>query len=109
MTPAQIGITGEQYVVADPTSKGFSCYRNTQLPGATDVEAVLKDIHGNITRKLLVQVKTAVPPNSPDTLSAEEAKAIVARARRGNSEAYLAQVLIDDIGRLLKITYSQLA
>jgi hypothetical protein len=101
MTSAEIGNYGERYATAWLQSKGFSCYRNTQLPGSTDIEATIKDVYGKVTKGLLVQVKTAVSPNSPGYLTADEKKGIVARANRNSYEAWSAQVSIDSSGNQL--------
>jgi Holliday junction resolvase-like predicted endonuclease len=100
---AEVGIAGERHAVAWLRTNGWQCYRNTQLPGATDIEAT----QGR--QSILVQVKTAVYPNSAASPSAEEKKAIVARAGRNQCEAWLAQLQIDNEGRLLgKITWTKL-
>ncbi|MGB7591365.1 MAG: hypothetical protein WCD04_14885 [Terriglobia bacterium] len=101
MTSAEIGSYGEQYVTAFLASKGFTCQQNTQLPGSTDIEATIKDVYGHITKALLVQVKTAVTPNAPADLSAEDKKAIVVRANLYSAEAWLAQVNLDSRGNQL--------
>jgi hypothetical protein len=101
MTAAEIGNIGERYATAFLEGKGFTCYRNTQLPGSTDIEAVLKNSTGNVTKRILAQVKTAVTPNSPADLSLLEKSGIVSRANRNNAEAWLAQVSINDDGDLL--------
>jgi Holliday junction resolvase len=101
MTPAEIGSHGEKHVTAYLGSKGFSCYRNTQLPGSTDIEATRTDAFGNVTQGLLVQVKTAEHPNHPSCLSSEECSGIIARAKRKGWEAWLAQIQIDQLGGLV--------
>ena len=95
MKPADIGNLGERYVTAWLNENGYQCYRNTQLPGSTDIEAIRRD------KSLLVQVKTAVFPNLPAGLAADEKKAIVARAVRNQKEAWLAKAQVNDDGALL--------
>ncbi len=95
LTAAQIGTIGEVHATEWLKAKGYSCYRNTQLPGATDIEA-----NGNPT-SLLVQVKTAVWPSSAASLSAEEKKAIVARANKNQRQAWLAQLQINNKGEVV--------
>src|SRR5260370_20529966 len=75
-TAAKIGNIGEIYVTRWLQGMNYACHQNTQLPGSTDIEAT------GVVNKLLVQVKTAVYPNSPAFLSAEEKKTIVARPYR---------------------------
>jgi hypothetical protein len=94
VTPAEIGSIGEGHVTAWLQSRGYSCYRNTQLPGSTDIEA-----NGQVG--LLVQVKTAVYPLPPAELSNEEQRNIVARANRSGRQAWLARVNINNVGSLV--------
>lgn len=103
---AEIGNFGERHAEAALRQKGWTCNRNTQLPGSTDIECV--DSAG---KQLLVQVKTAVFPLSPASLSSEEQKAIVARAaRKTNCTAWLAQVQIKSDGTLFgSISWSKLS
>ncbi len=109
MTVAEIGGIGERHVTAALQALGFSCYRNTQLPGSTDIEAKQKDSSGNNIKILLVQVKTALTPNSPADLSPDEKQGIVSRANRNNGEAWLGQVRISSDGDLVgKITWAKL-
>ena len=95
LTSAEVGTTGEKHATAELRAKGWTCYRNTQLPGATDIEAT------GGTPALLVQVKTAVYPNLPADLSAEEKTAIVSRANRNGKDAWLAQLQINREGALV--------
>jgi hypothetical protein len=94
LTSADIGNLGERYAENALQGQGWTCNRNTQLPGSTDIEAV------SGTNRLLVQVKTAIFPNVAAVLSSDEQNSIVARAARTNCPAYLAQVQIDEYGRL---------
>ena len=103
LTAAEIGNYGEQHATAWLRDNGYACYQNTQQPGSTDIDAKRQ------TKSLYVQVKTAVSPNLPATLSADEKNAIVARANNNSREAWLAQVTIDEDGKLIgKITWTQL-
>jgi len=92
MTPAEIGNLGERYVTKWLESKGYSCYRNTQQPGSTDIEA------RSSSKNILVQVKTGVAPSVPPTLSGDEKRNISSRASRLGYEAWTAQVQIDNRG-----------
>jgi hypothetical protein len=89
-----IGKIGEQLAAAWLGANGWQCYRNTQLPGATDIQGT----RGK--ESILVQVKTAVYPNSPIFLSSVEKQAIVARANHNQAGAWLARLQIDNEGRL---------
>jgi Holliday junction resolvase-like predicted endonuclease len=95
LAAAQIGTIGEVHATEWLKAKGYSCYRNTQLPGATDIQA-----NGNPT-SLLVQVKTAVWPSSAANLSSEERKAIVTRANHNGRQAWLAQLQINNKGEMV--------
>jgi hypothetical protein len=95
LTAAQIGRIGEIHVSKWLSDNGYSGIRNTQLPGATDIEAT------SSLASLLVQVKTAIWPSSAASLSAEEQKAIVARANRIGRQAWLAQLQINNKGELV--------
>ncbi len=101
---AEVGIIGERLAAAWLGANGWHWYRNTQLPGATDIQAT-RD-----RESIRVQVKTAVYPNLPASLSADEKKAIVARATHNKQQAWLAQLQIDSEGRLLgEIGWTKLA
>ncbi len=97
--PNEIGKAGERAVASQLESLGYGVDRNTQGPGATDIFAV-----GN-GRVLLVQVKTAQSPRLPDSVSAEDARRIRARAAHLRAEPWEAKVQlnwllepIDEIG-----------
>jgi hypothetical protein len=94
MTSAEIGNIGERYVGAWLHARGYQYYRNTQLPGSTDIEA-------SGPASLLVQVKTAVYPRSPTELTPDERRAIITRANRNGRQAWLAQLQIDSSGAML--------
>jgi hypothetical protein len=96
MESGEIGNIGERHVEAVLVKDGWTCNRNTQLPGSTDIEAV------KAGRKILVQVKTAVNPAQPADLSEEETRNIKTRAARTNSEAWLAKATITPAGLLMK-------
>jgi len=100
LTPAEIGQIGEEHLMAALRAKGFDCHRNTQLPGVTDIVAVERE-EGKIINSLRVQVKTAIVPCLPADLSWEEKKAIISRAHASDSEAWMAQVRINEDGDLV--------
>jgi hypothetical protein len=90
LTSSAIGAAGEKIVTAALTRMGYSCYRNTQQAGSTDIEAT------SSTKNLLVQVKTSVYPDVPADLSGEERRNITSRATRLGYEAWQAKVQIND-------------
>ena len=95
LTAGNIGKIGEIHVTKWLEGKGYSGICNTQLPGATDIEAA------NSVASLLVQVKTAKWPASPANLTTEEIKAIVNRASSKGRQAWLAQLQVNEKGLLL--------
>ena len=95
MTSAEIGNFGERHATAFLQAKGWQCHRNTQQPGATDIEAR----SGN--QGLLVQVKTGLSPNPAPDLSADERRSITSRATSLGFEAWLAQLQIGSQGELV--------
>ena len=104
LTTSEVGSIGERYAVAWLQQKGWRCYLNTKLPGATDIEAS----GGSVS--LLVQVKTAIHPSIPAFPDAEDRKAIVARAQRNGREAWVAQLQINREGVLVgQITWTKLS
>lgn len=103
LTAGDIGTVGEKHATAWLRSNGWSCYRNTQQAGATDIQAQ------SGTKTILVQVKTAVFPNNPVALSTDEKSAIVSRAKNNGYEAWLAQLQINSEGALLgQISWTKL-
>jgi Holliday junction resolvase-like predicted endonuclease len=88
-TPVDIGQAGERSVVHWLTSHGFTIQEwNTQAPGSTDIRATAGG------KTLLVQVKSAVAPSQPTTLSPQEETNIKARAANLKAEAWEATVLL---------------
>lgn len=103
LTSAEIGYYGERHVANWLAANGYTCHQNTQLPGCTDVDAV------GSQKSLFVQVKTAISPNSPASLTAQERTGIVNRANNNNREAWLAQVSITKDGALIGgVTWTKL-
>lgn len=89
-TATQIGQAGEGAVVAWLQSKGFTVTKwNTQAPGATDIEATTRTV------SLLVQVKAAISPSEPASLSTDEAARITSRATQTGMQAWEARVQLD--------------
>jgi Holliday junction resolvase-like predicted endonuclease len=89
-TSAQIGQAGEATVVTALKKEGWSITNwNTQAPGSTDIEA------SSGRKKLLVQVKSAITPDSPASLSSDEERNIKSRAAKIGADAYEARVTLD--------------
>jgi hypothetical protein len=88
----EIGAIGERHATEWLKSQGCRCRTNTQQPGSTDIEAV------STTKKLLVQVKTAIAPSAAPTLSGDEKRDISSRATRIGYEAWSARVQINGRG-----------
>jgi len=88
MQPWEIGAAGERIVADTLRISGFVVTVNTQLPGATDIDATKVGDHR------LVQVKTSVAPEPPAALSPEEVRAIKSRASRLGATAWQARLMI---------------
>lgn len=105
MESGDIGEIGATLVTASLEANGYRCRQNTQLPGSTDIEAVGR----TSGKKMLVQVKTALHPNTASSLSTNEKSNITARADRLSATAWLAQVQINNQGKLIgKIRWTKL-
>ena len=104
LSPADIGNLGERQTTAALQADGWQCYRNTQQPGSTDIQAQ----KGN--RRILVQVKTGLVPNHAPDMPSDERRNIVSRASRLGYEAWLAQLQINSQGALIgQISWSNLS
>lgn len=102
-TSTEIGTAGESAAVAALKGKGWTISRwDTKAPGSTDIEAV----SGN--SKLLVQVKAAVHPQAPASLSNEEERNIKSRAAKIGASAYEAKVTLNADLTLLNSEWRQL-
>jgi Holliday junction resolvase len=102
-TALQIGEAGERIVVDWLKAKGCTIDRwDTQSPGSTDIEASWP------TKRLLVQVKSAVAPNQPSVLSGDEIAKIKSRAAKVGAEAWQAQVQLDSQLRQVGIKWAKL-
>ena len=89
-TPIEIGQAGERIVVQWLRNYRFTIQGwDTQSPGSIDVEAESSKAH------ILVQVKSAVDPNEPPSLSSGEERNIKSRATRLGAEAWEARVQLD--------------
>ena len=89
-TSTEIGHTGERYVVEWLKANRWVVDKwDTQAPGSTDIEA-----HSG-SKKILVQVKSAVSPNEPQDPSGEETRNIKSRATKLNAEAWWAKVTLN--------------
>ena len=104
MSSVDIGSIGERIVAQELVSKGYRTNVDTKLPGSTDIEA--KSSAAN----LLVQVKTAVSPNQPASLSSDEERNIKARATKISYQAWEAKVQLNESYKLIgKIVWRKLS
>lgn len=88
-TTSEVGRAGEHAVVQWLRSNRCTVTNwNTQAAGSTDIEAVG-------AARLLIQVKSAVYPSQPASLSSDEEGNIKSRATRTSAEAWEARVLLD--------------
>jgi hypothetical protein len=88
-TTAQTGTIGERLVARWLEEHGYSTNIDNKGSGAAGIEA-----RGN-TRSLLVQVKSAVQPGTPATLSSDEERETSSRAAGLGLEAWEARVQLD--------------
>jgi hypothetical protein len=82
---------GEGIALRDLMLKGFTILKwNTpeQLPGSGDIEAE----EPGTKRHILVQVKSAVKPEVPDSLSTDLEEKLKSRASKMSAEAWEAKV-----------------
>jgi hypothetical protein len=88
-TTTEIGSAGERIVANALMDMRYQTNVDTRLPGSTDIEAIQNG------RKLLVQVKAAVWPSTPSSLSSEEKNNTESRATRLGCEPWEAKVQLD--------------
>jgi len=91
-TQVEIGSAGERIAAAALQQKGYKTNVDTKAPGSTDIEA------RGTGNSILVQVKAAVSPNAPTSISSDEERNIKSRASKLGWGAYEAKVQLD--GRL---------
>ena len=102
-TQVQIGQAGEAAAVAVIKGKGWIITNwNTQAPGSTDIEAASGQ------KKLLVQVKAAVAPSAPASISGDEERNIKSRATRIGADAYECRVTLDQSLNATSVSWRQL-
>lgn len=98
-----VGHAGEKAAVEQLKSIGWTVTRwDTSLPGSTDIEAQAG------SKRILVQVKSAVPPNEPPILSPQEEANIKSRAARIGAETWEAKVWLDNSLNLIRIEWRSL-
>lgn len=88
-TTVQIGTAGEHVVNNWLTQNGYKTNLDTKLPGSTDIEAT------STQTSLLVQVKSAMNPSAPSSLSSDEMRNIKSRAKRLGYQAWEAKVTLN--------------
>ena len=98
-----IGLAGEKAAAEQLEEKNWRITRwDTTSPGATDIEAQ------SGAKKVLVQVKSAVVPNEPASLSVAEERNIKSRATGIGAEAWEARVQLDELLSLVAIKWRKL-
>jgi len=84
-----VKLAGERAAVSWLESKGFTIAKwETRTPGSADIEA-------KSGKHLLVQVRTAVQPEDPPSLTSEDEEGIISRAAKIDAEAWEARVQLD--------------
>ncbi len=95
-TEVEIGSAGESVVNAWLIKNGYRTNLDTRQPGSVDIVAVKPLIEAvGSQASLLVQVKTALSPNTPADISSDELRNINAQAARLGFHSWLAQVVVD--------------
>jgi hypothetical protein len=85
-----IGLIGKRYVVDWLESIEFEIVDwDDEDPEAMDIEAEHSDSH------VIVRVKTAVEPDEPEDLSADEVRDLMSKASRKKAVAWEAKVRLD--------------
>jgi len=98
-----IGLAGEQATVNRLKQKDFKITTwNTSSPGSTDIEAQ------SSSKRLLVQVKSAILPNDSISLSSDEERNIKSRAARIGAEAWETKVWLDNSLNLIDMKWRKL-
>jgi hypothetical protein len=98
-----IGSAGERIVEKHLRQRSYATSIDLRKTGSTIIRAL-----GRLT-KLLVEVRTAVSPDAPTSLSADDVKKITSLAAKIGYEAWEARVQIDsDGGQLGKIIWTRL-
>jgi Holliday junction resolvase-like predicted endonuclease len=94
---ADIGHAGEKHVENWCISKGFrNVIRNTWQPGGVDIQA-----DGGANNNIVIQVKSAISPNQPATVTNEERAAIIARGKKLGRIPYGAYVVMNGETKLM--------
>ncbi len=98
-----IGTAGEAAAVNELKSQGWKIHKwNTKSPGSTDIEASKGE------KKILVQVKSAVPPDVPASLSADEERNIKSRAIKSGASAHVAKVTLDRSLKAIDVSWKKI-
>jgi hypothetical protein len=96
LSPAEVSRLGRKWASTWLGKCGYA----VNLDGVGLPETDLEAEHTGV--KILVYVKTTVYPAPPKTLSMEESKAFKARAVQAGRRAYMAGVIVDAAGELLR-------
>ncbi len=89
-TVQEIGRAGEAHVVEQLQGRRFTIRAwDTESPSAADIEAMGGKKH------VLVQVRTSMSPDNPESLNEEEAAAIKTRAAGLGAEPWQARVTMN--------------
>jgi hypothetical protein len=96
MSSTDVRLIGKRYVVDWLESIRFEIVDwDDEDPEASDIEAEHSEAH------VIVRVKTAVEPDEPEDLSAEEVRGLMSRASSKKAVAWEAKVRLD-ADRILK-------
>jgi len=119
-TSFEIGQAGERIVATWLRYRGYTHVKvDTRLPGSTDIDAHRVPLMNYLFPKLfenpknkermLVQVKSAVYPHDPGSLSSDEERNITSRAAKIGAQAWEARVeLNSNLERVGEIRWRKL-
>jgi hypothetical protein len=97
MDNTRVARSGEEHAARQLKDWGFTVKIHSRHPNSSDLEAGFPNKTG-----ILVQVKTALCPEEPEAIPAEELVSLKCRAVTARKEAWYARVQVDTEGRLTK-------
>jgi hypothetical protein len=111
-TSFEIGQAGERIVAEWLHYRGYTRIKvDTRLPGSTDIDAQHVPLMNSLFPQLFVnqknkarmfiQVKSAVYPNNPESLSSDEKRNITSRATKMGARAWEARVRLNSNLKLI--------
>jgi hypothetical protein len=92
----------EQAVIDGLEQQGFAIAEwDKAAPGPTDLRAVKHGASGSEDRKLLIQVRAAIFPEEPPSLTADEVKRLQSRCQQTGDEPWEVRAYLDGTYRVV--------